>query len=230
MAHFDYGYFKFSKIKPAEKNKNLDRKKLLKTRNIRRKVTANKFGYEFYDGDRKNGYGGYKYDGRWKIFLKKIIKQYKLNKNSKVLDIGAKKGFFMHDLTLMVPGIKVYGIEDHRYPITKSKKTVKKKIKFVKSYCDMNYSKNYFDFVHAHNSIYRYSFKDFIKIIHVISKISKKSHITIPAYETNEERLKFLDWSLLGGIILTKKEWIQLFKIIGYNGDYYFSGAKSYGI
>ena len=35
----------------------------------------------------------------------------------------------MHDLTLMVPGIKVYGIEDHRYPITKSKKTVRK-IKF----------------------------------------------------------------------------------------------------
>ena len=95
MSHFDYGYFSFSKKKPNEKNKNLDRKKLLKSRNIKRRVIANEFGHGFYDGDRKNGYGGYKYDGRWKIFLKKIIKKYKLNKNSKILDIGAKKGFFI---------------------------------------------------------------------------------------------------------------------------------------
>lgn len=230
MAHFDYGYFKFSRKKPTEKNKNLDRKKLLKTRNIKRKVVANGFGYEFYDGDRKNGYGGYKYDGRWKIFLKKIIKHYKLNKDSKVLDIGAKKGFFMYDLTLMVPGIKVYGIEDHRYPIMKAQKMVKKNIKFVKSYCDIKYSKNYFDFIHAHNSIYRYSFKDLIKIIRIISKISKKSHITLPSYKKNIDRSKFLDWTLHGGIILKKNDWKKLFFELGYKGDYYLTTPKSYGI
>ena len=65
MAHFDYGYFKFSRKKPTEKNKNLDRKKLLKTRNIKRKVVANEFGYEFYDGDRKNGYGGFHYNRKF---------------------------------------------------------------------------------------------------------------------------------------------------------------------
>jgi len=224
MPHFDYGYFNANK-----KVKNI-RKKLLLSRTIKKKILANDFSYDYYDGDRENGYGGFKYDGRWKKFLIKIIKRYKLNKNSKVLDISAKKGFFMHDLTLLVPGIKVYGVEDHEYPIITSMKSVKGNIKFLKSYCDIDYKKDFFDFVHAHNAIYRYSFKDLIKIIKIISKISKKAHITIPAYNNNKERLKFLDWSLHGTILFKKKEWRQLFKELGYDGDYYFSGAKSFGL
>ena len=224
MPHFDYGYFNTNK-----KFKNI-RKKLLLTRTITKKVLANNFGYDYYDGDRENGYGGFKYDGRWKKFLIKIIKKYKLNKNSRVLDISAKKGFFMHDLTLLVPGIKVYGVEDHKYPIITSMKSVKGNIKFLKSYCDIDYKKDFFDFVHAHNAIYRYSFKDLIKIIKIISKISKKAHITIPSYSNNLDRVKFLDWSLHGTILFKKKEWRQLFKELGYDGDYYFSGAKSFGL
>ena len=224
MPHFDYGYFNGNK-----KAKNI-RKKLLLSRTIKKKILANDFSYEYYDGDRENGYGGFKYDGRWKKFLIKIIKRYKLNKNSRVLDISAKKGFFMHDLTLLVPGIKVYGVEDHRYPIITSMKSVKGNIKFLKTYCDIDYKKDFFDFVHAHNAIYRYSFKDLIKIIKIISKISKKAHITIPSYSNNLDRVKFLDWSLHGGVLLKKKEWRELFKNLGYKGDYYFSGTKSYGI
>jgi len=222
MPHFDYGYFRTNK-----KVKNI-RKKLLLSRTIKKKILANDFSYDYYDGDRENGYGGFKYDGRWKKFLIKIIKKYKLNKNSRVLDISAKKGFFMHDLTLLVPGIKVYGVEDHKYPIITSMKSVKGNIKLLKSYCDIDYKKDFFDFVHAHNAIYRYSFRDLIKIIKIISKISKKAHITIPSYSNNLDRVKFLDWSLHGGVLLTKKEWRELFKNLGYKFYYYFSGAKNF--
>ena len=69
-----------------------------------------------------------------------------------------------------------------------------------------------------------------IKVIKKISFISKKSHITVPVYENEKERSKFLDWSLLGGIILKEKDWKQMFKFLNYKGDYYFSGAKSYGL
>ena len=230
MSHFDYGYFSFSKKKPKETNYKLDRKKLSKQRGIKNRILANELDHEFYDGNRLNGYGGFKYDGRWKKFLKKIIKKYKLDKNSRVLDISAKKGFFMHDLSLLIPGIKIYGIEDHKYPIQNAMKSVKNDIKYVNSYCDIKFKKNYFDFVHAHNAIYRYSLKDLITIIRIISKISKESHITVPAYNKEIERSKFLDWTLLGGVIFTKKEWIKLFKELDYEGDYYFSGAESYGL
>lgn len=230
MSHFDYGYFSHSKNKDKKNLSKNKRKNLMKKRTIINRILANDFDKKFYDGERINGYGGYKYDQRWKIFLKKIIKRYNLTKKSKVLDLGAKKGFFIKDLIDMVPGIKVYGIEDHRYPISKALKSVKNKIRYVPTYYDIEFKRNYFDFVHAHNSIYRYSLRDMIKIIKKISYISKNSHITIPTYYSEKERSKFLDWSLLGGVILKENEWIQMFKFLQYNGDYYFSGPKSYGL
>ena len=84
MAHFDTGYF----------NSSSGRSVLAKKRKIENKIISWSLGKEYYDGKRINGYGGYKYDGRWKTLLPKIIKKYKLNNKSKVLDLGCKKGFF----------------------------------------------------------------------------------------------------------------------------------------
>ena len=229
MPHFDYGYFSFSRKSNNKFDPVVQRKSLVKKRTIINKLLANNMGKEFYDGKRINGYAGFKYDGRWKIFLKKIIKRYGLNNKSKVLDIGAKKGFFLHDLSELLPGIKVYGVEDHYYPINKAMSSVKKKIK-LKRFTDLNYKKNYFDFVHAHNSIYQYNLRDLMCIIKIISKISKKSHITIPIYENDEDRIKFYNWTLTGTLILSPNDWKKLFKHINYNGDYYFSGPRSFGL
>ena len=73
MRHFDTGYFK--KI-----NK---RKFISKKRDITNRIIAWGLDKEYYDGDRINGYGGYNYDGRWKKFLPRIIKRYKLKKKFK---------------------------------------------------------------------------------------------------------------------------------------------------
>ena len=35
-------------------------------RTVHSRIIASSRGKEYYDGDRKNGYGGFKYDGRWK--------------------------------------------------------------------------------------------------------------------------------------------------------------------
>ena len=117
MPYFDLEYFKSSKPRK------------IRTISLQKRFIAWKKDKEFYDGNRKNGYGGYVYDGRWLQILPKIIRRYKLNSSSKVLDIGCKKGFLIHDLKKLIPGIKCYGIEDHKYPIKHAIKSVKKDIK-----------------------------------------------------------------------------------------------------
>ena len=228
MEHFDFEYFKYSKKTNAKLIR--ERKRVANSRDILVKLKASELAYDYYDGKRIYGYGGFRYDGRWKKFLPYIIKKYKLNKNSKVLDIGCKKGFFIKDLKDLVPGIKVFGVEDHRYPIDKSLPSVRKNIKFVDRYYELNFKRNYFDFVIAHNSIYKYNLIDLMKTLRAIQKIGKKSHITIPIYQNEKERVLFNKFTLLATVVLSKKDWLKFFKYVGYKGDYYFSGAKSLGL
>ena len=106
--HFDIGYFK-KKIKV--------RSQVAARRTVLNKIKAWELSKEYYDGKRVNGYGGFKYDGRWKKLLPKIISKYKINKESKFLDLGCKKGFLLKDLNILIPGIKSYGIENHDYAL-----------------------------------------------------------------------------------------------------------------
>ena len=94
-------------------------------RTIKNKIIASYRDEKYYDGERNNGYGGFKYDGRWATIMPTIIERYGLKNDSTVLDLGCKKGFFMHDLKQAIPGIKVRGIENHPYPIEHAMESVK---------------------------------------------------------------------------------------------------------
>ena len=220
MGRFlDIGYFKKA-VKV--------RSKYAKTRTVINKMYAWELGKEYYDGKRINGYGGFKYDGRWKTMLPRIIKRYKLTKKSKVLDLGCKKGFLLKDLNILIPGIKSYGIENHTYAI---KKAVKCKSKLILSdYYKIPFKNKYFDFVIAFNSLYMQNLGDVIKSLKEIKRVSKKSYIVLASGENDLERNKFYRWTLIGTSILLKKEWKTLFKKIKFKGDYYFSSAKSLGV
>jgi len=215
----DIGYFK----KPVKV-----RAKVAKARTVINKMHAWELGKEYYDGKRVNGYGGFKYDGRWQKLLPQIIKRYKLTKKSKVLDLGCKKGFLLKDLNILIPGIKSYGIENHSYALNKS---VKCKSKLIKSdYYKIPFKNKYFDFVIAFNSLYMQNLGDVIKSLKEIERVSKQSYIVLASGENDEERNKFYKWTLIGTSILLKKEWKTLFKKIKFKGDYYFSSSKSLGV
>ena len=216
--HLDIGYFK----KPIKV-----RAKVAKKRSVINKMYAWELGKEYYDGNRLNGYGGFKYDGRWLKLLPKIIKKYKLNNKSRVLDLGCKKGFLLKDLNILLPGIKSYGIENHQYAL---KNAVKCKSKLILSeYTKLPFKDKSLDFVIAFNSLYMQNLGDVIKSLKEIERVSKKSYIILASGENDEERNKFYKWTLIGTSILLKREWKQLFKKIKFKGDYYFSSAKSLG-
>ena len=129
-------------------------------------------GKEYYDGNRLNGYGGFKYDGRWLKLLPKLIKRYKLNSKSRVLDLGCKKGSLLKDLNILLPGIKSFGIENHPYAL---KKAVKCKSKLILSdYTKLPFKNKSLDFVIAFNSLYMQNLGDVIKSLKEIERVSKK--------------------------------------------------------
>ncbi len=219
MTYFNFGYFS----SPTNR--------VVKPMSIKKKIIAWKKNKEFYDGSRKNGYGGFKYDGRWLKILPKIIKRYQLNSSSKVLEIGCKKGFLIHDLKKLVPGINCTGVEDHFYPIKECKKEVKKFIKYS-NFTKLPFKKNSFDCIIGVSSIYTYNFGDLLKIFNEIKRVSKNNNIliTLASYENTKDLEKLLNWTTLSTVILKKKDWLRLFKEIGYKGDYFFTNTKVLGL
>lgn len=97
MEEFDIGY-------PHSNVKRIIKEGM---RTIRNRIIASRLDKEYYDGARENGYGGFIYDGRWGKIMPKIIQRYNLKSGSAVLDVGCKKGFFLHDMKIALPGIKV---------------------------------------------------------------------------------------------------------------------------
>ena len=204
---------------PATK-RNYDKRAEEKTPEIIQ--LAKQFGKDFFDGDRKCGYGGYKYDGRWKAVVERMRDHYNLPKNAAILDIGCGKGFMLHDFKEIMPDCTVAGVDISEYAIENSIESVKPFLT-VGSADKLNFSDKSFDLVISVNSIHNLPL-DLCKIsLQEIERVSRKnSYITVDAWRNEEEHQNLLKWVLTAETYMHVDEWKQLFPEVGYTGDYWW--------
>lgn len=183
---------------------------------------AIKWGYDYWDGSRDTGYGGYYYDGRWKRVAKKLIKNYKLKNNMKVLDVGCGKGFLLHDLKQELPSLNVYGLDISKYALQKALPDVRKNCK-LGSAEKLPFKSNYFDLVISINTLHNLYNYQLVNALREISRVGKKkSFICVEAYRNEKEKMNLLYWQLTCRAFFTPKEWQFLFKENNFNGDFEF--------
>ncbi len=183
---------------------------------------AKKYGFDYWDGSRETGYGGFYYDGRWRPVAERIASHYRLNSNSRVLDVGCGKGFLVYELMQVVPGMEVDGIDLSRYAIDHAKDEVKNFVT-VGLAQDLPYKSNSFDLVISLTTLHNLYLYDFKKAIQEVERVKKKdSYITVEAYRNEREKFNMMCWVLTGECFFSVKEWEFLFKEFGYSGDYGF--------
>ena len=196
-------------------------------RTIQRRIKAANRNKSFFDGCRNDGYGGYKYDGRWVPIAEKLIREYKLSGGSNLLHVNCEKGFLIHDIKKKHPGINVFGTETSEYATAMAMESVKGNI-FKADPKNLPFPDNYFDCVIAIGVVYNYNLKDSMLALSEISRVTKKcAFVTLASYETETEYFLFKDWTLLGTTILKKHEWIKVLNYVNYRGDYSFTNAKT---
>ena len=87
---------------------------------------AKKFDYDYWDGDRRICYGGYKYiKGRWLNLAKNLYEFYNLEPNSRILDIGCGKGFLLYEFMKLYPKLEIFGLDISKYALNNSKEEIK---------------------------------------------------------------------------------------------------------
>ena len=183
---------------------------------------AKKYDYDYWDGNREHGYGGYKYDGRWRIVADELVKQYNLKKGDRVLDVGCGKGFLMYDLMQAVPGIHVEGIDISKYSIENAKEEVKLYLKVAPAQ-KLPYEDNSFDLVISINTLHNLYLYDLKKAIQEIERVCKKNkYVVVEGYRNEREKVNLMCWVLTGECFLSDDEWKWIFDEYGYTGDYSF--------
>jgi SAM-dependent methyltransferase len=187
------------------------------------RAIARKFGQEFFDGDRNHGYGGFSYDSKyWSPVIPDFEQHFGPLTGKSLLDVGCAKGFMLYDLTRLVPGIQVAGIDVSEYAIQNSVPEVRSFLQIADAKA-LPFKDDSFDVVISINSIHNLELEDCKLALREISRVSRgRSFITVDAFSNEEERTRMMAWNLTAKTILSVEDWISLFHEVGYEGDYFW--------
>ena len=136
---------------------------------------AQKYGRDYWDGRRRYGYGGYKYiPGRWEKMAKKLINDYNLKKNSKILDVGCGKGYLLLEIKKIIPNIQIYGFDISKYAIQKIPKNLKGEfiVRDIKK--KFPYENKFFDLTISLGVLHNFGLQEIKHAINEINRVSKK--------------------------------------------------------
>lgn len=184
---------------------------------------AKKFEDEYWDGDRRFGYGGYKLlPGRWKPLAEKLINQYNLTNKSKLLDIGCGKGFLLHEIKNILPEISITGVDISKHAIKEVPDNIKKSVKVFDARNKFPFKDNEFDLLISINTLHNFKIHDLKLSLQECERVAKDKYLVVEGYRNEEELFNLQCWALTCESFFTDKEWIWIFKEFGYTGDYEF--------
>ena len=184
---------------------------------------AKKYDFDYWDGDRRINYGGYKYiPGRWTGVAKDMIDFYKLSSDSKILDIGCGKGFLLYEFKKLLPRCHVYGIDISKYAIDNAKEEIKGSLTLGSS-TKLPWGNNYFDLVISINTLHNLYCYELEKSLKEMERVAKKNkYLCVESYRNEVEKTNLLYWQVTCESFNTPKEWKWWFYHTKYTGDYSF--------
>ena len=181
---------------------------------------ASQFGADYWDGERQYGYGGYKYDGRWRAVAEKMAAHYQLKSGDHILDVGCGKGFLLYEFTQVVPGIQVHGVDISDYAIANAKQEIAHCLKLGEAQ-HLPFQAASMDFVFSITTLHNlpnYELNPALKEIERVGKHNK--HIVVESFRNEREKMNLLYWQLTCRSFYSPKEWEWFFEQSGYTGDY----------
>ena len=185
-------------------------------------MQAKKFDLDYWDGSRNTGYGGYRYDGRWRGVAQRLVEHYGLRAGDRILDVGCGKGFLLFEFTQILPGVEVYGIDISRYALLNAKEDVRRRLAHGNAR-DLPYPGGAFDFVISLNTLHNLYIYDLFRGLKEIERVARgPKYILMDSYRNEREKMNLLYWQLTCECFFTPAEWDFVFRQAGYTGDYGF--------
>ncbi len=185
-------------------------------------VKAKEYEFDYWDGDRKFGYGGYKYDGRWKVVAEQFRDIYKLPKNAKILDVGCGKGHLLFEFQKLMPEAQLIGFDISKHGLATAPEEIRDKLFRYSVKDKFPFGDKQFDLVLSLNTLHNLKIFELASAVPEIERVGKEKYILVEGYRNEAELFNLECWALTAESYYHTSEWIWLYQHFGYTGDYEF--------
>jgi ubiquinone/menaquinone biosynthesis C-methylase UbiE len=165
-------------------------------------LKAKEYEQDYWDGDRRFGYGGYKY--------------------LPVLDVGCGKGFLLYEMQLIEPGLELVGFDISAHGLAGALPELKASLFRYRAQDPYPFGDNYFDLVISLTTLHNLRLFELKTALAEIERVGKHGYIMLESYRNEEEQFNLQCWALTCESFFDAAEWIWLYRHFGYTGDYEF--------
>ncbi|MFO0967409.1 MAG: class I SAM-dependent methyltransferase [Gemmataceae bacterium] len=189
---------------------------------------ARQYEADYWDGDRRFGYGGYKYDGRWSIVAQKLVETYKLPENARILDIGCGKAFLLYELSRLLPKAEIAGFDISNHGLANAKPEVRPFLFKHRAQDPYPFGDKHFDLAISLTTFHNLKIYELQTALKEMERVAKNKYLMVESYRDEQELFNVQCWALTCEAFFSTDQWIWLYDHFGYTGDYefiYFEGA-----
>lgn len=186
-------------------------------------IKAREYGEDYWDGDRRYGYGGYRYiEGYWTPVAQALIDLYGLGDGARILDVGCGKAFLLYELKKLLPNASVAGFDISRYGLAAAPEGVRPSLFQHRAQDPYPFGDGHFDLVISLTTLHNLRIFELATALREIERVGKNKYITVEAYRNEAELFNLQCWALTCESFFHTAEWIWLYNHFGYTGDYEF--------
>jgi len=184
---------------------------------------ARQWGRDYWDGERRYGYGGYHYDGRWRPLAQTLIDRYGIRSGMSVLDVGCGKGYLLHEFKQIIPDLRIAGIDISSYGVENAKEEVRPYLK-VGNAVDLPYPDHAFDLVVSLGVLHNLSLEDVFRAVAEIERVGRgaSKYLMVESFRNEREKANLLYWQLTCLSFHSPETWAWIYDKCGYTGDHGF--------
>lgn len=186
-------------------------------------LKAKEYEADYWDGDRRYGYGGYRYiPGRWKPVAEALIERYSLTDQSSVLDVGCGKGFLLYEMQLLLPGANLVGFDISQHGLASRHPDFRGQMITHRAESPYPFANDEFNLVISLGALHNLRLFDLQVALAEIERVGRHGYIMLESYRSELEMFNLECWALTAESLLDRDEWIWLYDHFGYTGDYEF--------
>ena len=186
-------------------------------------LKAKEYEAEYWDGDRRYGYGGYKYiPGRWKAVAEALIENYNLTNISSVLDVGCGKAYLLYEMKLLLPDLRVAGFDISKHGLANAREEIRDSLFIHRAQDPYPFEDNEFDLVISLGCFHNLRLFELETALSQTERVGKQGYVMLESYRNEQEQFNLQCWALTCEAFFDHEEWPWIYDHFGYTGDYEF--------